>query len=104
GRILFIPERPYVPPGSLRELVVRTGCESDVPDDEIYELLRALGLDPMLKRLGELDVERDWSDLLSLGEQQLLAVARVVLAAPAFVVLQSPGTTLAPERLDRALR
>jgi len=49
-----------------------------------------------------LDVERDFSHVLSLGEQQLLAVARVALAAPAFAVFQSLDTTLAPEQLARA--
>jgi vitamin B12/bleomycin/antimicrobial peptide transport system ATP-binding/permease protein len=101
-RILFVPERPYVPPGTLRELVLRTGREQTVRDDDIRAVLREVGLEPVLKRLGGLDVEGDFGHVLSLGEQQLLAVARVVLAAPAFAVLQSPGTTLAPEQLARA--
>jgi vitamin B12/bleomycin/antimicrobial peptide transport system ATP-binding/permease protein len=103
-RILFLPERPYVPPGTLRELILRTGREREVSDEEIHAVLRALGLEHMLKRMGGLDVEGDWDDVLPLGEQQLLAVARVLLAAPAFAVLQSPGTTLAPEQLALALQ
>jgi putative ATP-binding cassette transporter len=102
-RILFLPERPYVPPGTLRELVVRSERERSVRDEEIYAVLRELGLQHGLKRLGGLDVEGDCGHILSLGEQQLLTVAHVVLAAPAFVVLQSPDTTLAPEQLARAL-
>ena len=66
-------------------------------------MLRELGLESALKRLGGLDVEGDWSHVLSLGEQQLLALAHVVLARPAFAVLQNPGTTLAPEQLGQAL-
>jgi putative ATP-binding cassette transporter len=66
-------------------------------------VLQKLGLGPTLRRIGGLDVEGDFSHVLSLGEQQLLAVTRVVLVAPAFVVLQNPGTTLAPEQLERAL-
>jgi len=102
-RVLFLPERPYIPPATLRELIVRTGHEHDVRDDEIWPLLRELGLEPALRRVGGLDVEGDFSHVLSLGEQQLLAVARVVLAAPAFVVLHNPGTTLAPEQLALTL-
>jgi putative ATP-binding cassette transporter len=102
-RVLFLPERPYVPPATLRELTLRTGHEHDVRDDEILEVLRSLALEPALKRIGGLDVEGDFSHVLSLGEQQLLAVARVVLAAPAFVVLHNPGSTLAPEQLTLAL-
>ncbi|RYZ01712.1 MAG: ABC transporter ATP-binding protein/permease [Myxococcales bacterium] len=101
-RILFLPERPYVPPGTLRELIVRGGQEEST-DERVLDVLRSLGLEPAVKRLGGLDVEGDWGHVLSLGEQQLLAVARVLLAAPAFVVLQNPGTSLAPEQLARAL-
>jgi putative ATP-binding cassette transporter len=103
-RIMFLPERPYLPPGTLREVLLRTGREGEVPDDEIVVVLRALGLEPMLTRVGGLDVERDWDDALSLGEQQLLALARVGLAAPAFAVLQSPGTTLDPGQVAAGLR
>ncbi|MGC4094432.1 MAG: SbmA/BacA-like family transporter [Polyangiaceae bacterium] len=102
-RVLFLPERPYVPPATLRELIVRSGLEHEIRDSEIEAELGRLGLGLALRRVGGLDVERDFSHLLSLGEQQLLAVARVVLARPAFVVLHNPGTTLAPEQLSLAL-
>lgn len=101
-RILFMPERPYVPPGTLRELIVRGGQE-ETSDDRVLGVLRDLGLEQAVKRLGGLDVEGDFSHVLSLGEQQLVAVARALLASPAFVVLQNPGTSLAPEQLARAL-
>lgn len=103
-RILCLPERPHVPPGTVRELLVRTGHEHLVSDEAIHAVLDELGLEPALRRVGGLQVEGDWGHSLSLGEQQLLAFARVLLAAPAFAVIQSPGTTLAPEQLSRALR
>jgi putative ATP-binding cassette transporter len=102
-RILFLPERPYLPPAKLRELVVRSGREHEIHDENIETVLRDLGLGPALRRVGGLDIEGDFSHVLSLAEQQLLAVARVVLARPAFVVLHNPGTTLAPEQLSLAL-
>jgi putative ATP-binding cassette transporter len=102
-RVLCLPERPYVPPATLRELVARVGQEHAVHDEEIRSVLGDLGLEPALKRVGGLDVEGDFSHVLSLGEQQLLAIARALLACPAFVVLQSPSTTLAPEQLALAL-
>lgn len=101
-RMLFLPERPYLPPSTLRDLIVRSGHEDAVDDERIRSVLADLGLEPALRRVGGLDVEGDFSHVLSLGEQQLLAVARVVLATPAFVVLHNPGTTLAPEQLTRA--
>jgi putative ATP-binding cassette transporter len=103
-RILFLPERPHVPPGTVRELLVRSGHEHLISDEAIHAVLDELGLEPALRRVGGLQVEGDWGHSLSLGEQQLLAFARVLLAAPAFAVIQSPGTTLAPEQLSRALR
>lgn len=102
-RILFLPERPHVPPGTLRELVASSGTEHDVGDARIYAVLSDLGLASAVERVGGLDVEDDWGHSLSLGEQQLLAIARILLAGPAFAVLQNPSTTLAPEQLARVL-
>jgi putative ATP-binding cassette transporter len=102
-RTLFVPERPYVPAGTLRELLVRVRRGREISDEQIYRVLQKLDLEATLRRLGGLDVERDWTQVLSLGEQQLLALARVALDTPAFVFLQSPGSTLAPEQLTRAL-
>lgn len=102
-RVLFVPERPYVPPATLRELVIRIGHEHEAHDEEIETVLNELGLGHALRRVGGLDVEGDFSHVLSLGEQQLLTLARVVLARPVFVVLHNPGTTLAPEQLALAL-
>ena len=102
-RIMFLPERPYLPPGTLREALLRTKHEGDVADPTIVAVLGELGLEPLLARVGGLDAERDWDDALSLSEQQLVAVARVVLAAPSFAVLQSSGSTLGAEALERVV-
>jgi vitamin B12/bleomycin/antimicrobial peptide transport system ATP-binding/permease protein len=100
--ILFLPERPYLPPGTLRNALVRTERMA-VGDDQKTAVLGALGLESVIERTGGLDVERDWDDTLSLGEQQLLSVARVVLAAPRFVFLERPRTALGPEQIDHIL-
>ena len=102
-RILFLPERPYLPPGTLRGVVLRTGGEA-VPDQEILGVLEALGLQAALERTGGLDAEVDWNDALALGEQQLLSVARAVLAAPRFVFLDRVRAAVDPERYEAILR
>jgi vitamin B12/bleomycin/antimicrobial peptide transport system ATP-binding/permease protein len=102
-RILFLPERPYLAPGTLRESLLRSGQERAVTDERILPTLRALDLDPVLARAGGLDVEQNWDDLLSLGEQQLIACARLLLAAPQFVFLDRPGTALGQQQVDRVL-
>jgi len=102
--ILFLPQRPYLPPGTLREILLRTGQEQVVPDDRILAALQAVGLGPVVKRAGGLDRERDWPDVLSLGEQQLLALTRLILARPRFAFLDRIGTTLGPEQVRQSLR
>lgn len=99
-RMHFVSERPYLPPGTLREVLIG---DRDFPDERILEELRALELGPMLARIGGLDVERRWDTALSLGEQKRIAVARVLLLAPAVVLLERPGAGLSPEELDRLL-
>jgi putative ATP-binding cassette transporter len=92
--IFFLPERPYVPPGTLRDILLRTGEEELVPDERILESLKDLNLGHVLEKAGGLDVEQKWDDMLSLGEQQRLSFARVLLAEPRFVFLDHPSRGL----------
>src|SRR5262249_24246381 len=97
----FMSERPYLPPGTLREVMTAVG--SPVTPEQIVETLRSLDLEPMLARVGGLEVERRWDNILSLGEQKLVAFARIFLAKPTGVCLERPETGLDPEVLGRAL-
>jgi putative ATP-binding cassette transporter len=101
--VFFLPERSYLPPGTLREVVLRTGREV-VPDGEIRGVLERLGLGAALERSGGLDAEHDWNDALSLGEQQLLSIARAVLSAPRFVFLDRVRASVEPEQYEAILR
>ena len=103
-QLLFLPERPYLPPGTLRELLLRTGQEYETRDERILATLRALDIERVVTRAGGLDVEKDWDDILSLGEQQLLAFARLLLAAPLFAFLDRPGTALNHGQVDSILK
>jgi vitamin B12/bleomycin/antimicrobial peptide transport system ATP-binding/permease protein len=98
--ILFLPERPYLPPGTLREVLLRTGAESETPDATIHEVLGKLGLEEILTRAHGLDTDQDWDDLLSIGEQHLLSVSRIFLAQPAFVFLDRPGSALPKNQIS----
>lgn len=102
--IFFLPERPYLPPGTLRNLLLRTGEEELVPDERILEGLKALNLGSVLEKAGGVDVERNWGDILSLGEQQRLSFARVLLAEPRFVFLDHPSRGLSECHLGELLR
>lgn len=97
--ILFLPERPYLPPGTLREVLLRTGAESVMPDAIIHGVLVMLGLEEIVTRAHGLDTDQDWDDLLSIGEQHLLSVSRIFLAKPAFVFLDRPGSALTKNQI-----
>jgi putative ATP-binding cassette transporter len=103
NRICFLPERSYLPPGTLHDAVVPPNNMPQPNPDRIREVLRTLDLDETVARVGGLEVERNWSDLLSLGELQRFALARVLLVAPEFAVLDRIETTLEPERMNDVL-
>ncbi|HJQ84380.1 MAG TPA: ABC transporter transmembrane domain-containing protein [Candidatus Binatia bacterium] len=85
--VMLLPERPYLPPGTLRELLGIADGMPRADDDELWRALRTAGVEPAVQRVGGLDREGDWDDLLSLQEQRLVEVARMLLAAPRFVLL-----------------
>lgn len=98
--ILFLPERPYLPPGTLREALLRTGMELVTSDTEIMEVLVKMGLADVVRHANGLDTDQDWDDLLSIGEQHLLSMARIFLAKPAFVFLDRPGSALPKNQIS----
>ena len=102
--IFFLPQRPYLPPGTLRDVLLRTGQEQVITDDQITSALHNAGLDSVLARAGGLNSEHDWSTMLSLGEQQLLAFTRLTLARPSFAMLDRVNSSLNATQLRQALR
>jgi putative ATP-binding cassette transporter len=102
--VFFLPQRPYLPPGTLRDLLLRTGQEEIIPSDRIRAALHEVGLESVLNRAGGLDVEQDWPMILSLGEQQQLAVTRLLLARPAFALLDRVSDALKLAQYRRALQ
>ncbi|MBA8836556.1 MULTISPECIES: ABC transporter ATP-binding protein/permease [Rhizobium] len=102
--ILFLPQRPYLPTSTLHQILVRNVRSSKIPDDRIIQLLHELNLERVLAQAGGLDAEKDWEKLLSLQEQQLLALVNILLAAPQFVFLDRIDTTLGLEQLPRILQ
>jgi putative ATP-binding cassette transporter len=102
-RIMFLPERPYLPPGTLRDLLLRSGQERTITDDYIYATLAILHLESVVERAGGLDVEQDWNSLLSLSEQQRVAFARLFIAAPKFALLDRLSSALDAEQVAHLL-
>jgi putative ATP-binding cassette transporter len=102
--IFFLPQQPYLPPGTLRHLLIRTGEEEKFSDERILAALREGGLDSVVERVGGLDVEADWSSIFSLGERQQLVITRLILARPSFAILDRVSTTLGSAQLDQSLQ
>jgi len=118
--VFFVPQRPYMVLGSLRrQLLYPTWAEDGAgtaaagkerparpSDADLEAVLGQVRLGDLLQREGGLDAEVDWSGVLSLGEQQRLAFARLLLARPRLAVLDESTSALdlaTEERLYRAL-
>jgi vitamin B12/bleomycin/antimicrobial peptide transport system ATP-binding/permease protein len=91
GRSLFLPQRPYLPLGTLADALVYPGAAATQPRDSLVEALRAVGLPQLVDRLDE---EANWAQRLSIGEQQRLAFARVMLTRPEIVFLDEATSAL----------
>ncbi|PWS34630.1 ABC transporter ATP-binding protein [Falsiroseomonas bella] len=93
ARALFLPQRPYLPLGSLRRAVCYPLDAAAVPEQSVREALSAVSLGHLADRLDEEDA---WDRRLSGGEQQRLAFARVLLVRPAFLFLDEATASLDP--------
>lgn len=85
--VMFFPQEPYCVPGTLRDQLVFDPLMGHITDEQIIQALKNVKLDRLIERVGSLHVERDWDHILSVGERQLLAFARVLLAKPRFAFL-----------------
>ncbi len=91
GSSLFLPQRPYLPLGTLADAIAYPRAAGEVPRDGLVDALRAVGLPHLVDRLDE---EGNWAQRLSIGEQQRLAFARVLLVRPEIVFLDEATSAL----------
>jgi putative ATP-binding cassette transporter len=94
GELMFIPQKPYMLLGSLREQLCYPQPPDRFSDDQLRHVLREVRLPDLVQRYPDLDIKQDWPRLLSLGEQQRLAFARLLLNSPRFVVLDEATSAL----------
>ena len=92
SKVMFLPQKPYLPLGTLRRvLIYPLAEENSPPDDKLKETLQLADLPALVDKL---DAAEDWSRILSLGEQQRLAFARVLLSAPDYIFLDEATSAL----------
>ena len=96
---MFLSQLPYVPLGSLRGVVCYPNSPDDISDRELHDVLTKVALAPLIDRLEE---EPDWAKVLSPGEQQRVAFARILLTKPKAVFLDEASSAL-DEGLEFAL-
>lgn len=93
--MMFLPQRPYMVQGSLRDQLLYPGQNEELSDDKIVRILNAVNLPEIATRVdGDFDRLVDWTNILSLGEQQRLSFARLILRKPAIAFLDEATSAL----------
>jgi vitamin B12/bleomycin/antimicrobial peptide transport system ATP-binding/permease protein len=101
--ILFLGQKPYLPPGSIWQMLAPPEREGEVSRARILDLLRELSLEQVLSRAGGLDAHQNWETLTSLREQQLLAFLQIFLATPKLVLMDRIHVTLTSNEVRQIL-
>jgi len=92
--MMFLPQRPYMVLGSLREQLLYPRLDRQTTEGDLKNILERVNLTGLPERVGGFDAEMDWGHMLSLGEQQRLAFARLLLAKPDYAFLDEATSAL----------
>jgi len=92
--VFFLPQRPYLQTGTLRSQLIYPSTQSKLDDDALLKVLDEVQLRHLADSEGGLDRSEDWEKLLSGGEQQRLAFARLLVQAPKVAILDEATSAL----------
>jgi len=101
AKLLFLPQKPYLPIGSLKRAVSYPDDPANLSDEDVLQALDAVGLPHLKERL---ELSENWAQLLSGGEQQRLAFARALLYRPDWLFLDEATASLPDADQDRLYR
>jgi vitamin B12/bleomycin/antimicrobial peptide transport system ATP-binding/permease protein len=101
ARLFLLPQRPYVPLGTLRRATTYPASPDEVDEETIIEALKLVGLEHLVDRLDE---EIAWEQTLSGGEKQRLAFARLLIHRPDVIVLDEATSALDPPSQEALMR
>ena len=101
ARLILLPQRPYIPSGTLRRAVAYPGAAEDWDIPQISEALEKVGLKHLIEHIEE---DAPWDQTLSGGEKQRLTVARVLLHRPDIIVLDEATAALDPKSQDLLMK
>ena len=103
--LMFLPQRPYMLQGTLREQLLYPYPERKIDDDTIRAVVEEVNLSDVFARVDDdLDRVLDWTNVLSVGEQQRVAFARLFLRKPRFAFLDEATSALDEENQDTLYR
>jgi vitamin B12/bleomycin/antimicrobial peptide transport system ATP-binding/permease protein len=93
-QMLFLPQRPYMVLGTLRNQLLYPHMDPKVEDSQLREILIQVNLPDLEQRHGGFDIEKNWAEVLSLGEQQRLIFGRLLVNKPNYAILDEATSAL----------
>ena len=100
ARIFLMPQRPYVPLGTLRRATTYPSSPDEIEDDVVRTALEKVGLGHFVARLDE---DSHWENTLSGGEKQRLAFARLLILRPDIVIMDEATSALDPSSQEHLM-
>ncbi|KAF1011613.1 MAG: Vitamin B12 transport ATP-binding protein BacA [Acinetobacter bereziniae] len=99
---VFLPQRPYVTEGTLRSQIIYPKVNTDLSDDQLQKILEQVQLGDLTQKQGDFNTYNNWGRILSLGEQQRLGFARILIHQSKYVFLDE-ATSAVDQKTEQQL-